>query len=59
MTPTENFWQDRRVFVTGCTGLVAAAQVGLRGSARLRWVPRAERHPSGSGRRADAPFSPL
>ena len=24
MTPTENFWQDRRVFVTGCTGLVGS-----------------------------------
>jgi CDP-glucose 4,6-dehydratase len=24
MTPTEGFWQDRRVFVTGCTGLVGA-----------------------------------
>ena len=22
MTPTDGFWQDRRVFVTGCTGLV-------------------------------------
>jgi CDP-glucose 4,6-dehydratase len=24
MTPTDGFWQDRRVFVTGCTGLVGA-----------------------------------
>jgi CDP-glucose 4,6-dehydratase len=24
MTPTPNFWQDRRVFVTGCTGLVGS-----------------------------------
>jgi CDP-glucose 4,6-dehydratase len=24
MTPTDEFWQDRRVFVTGCTGLVGA-----------------------------------
>jgi CDP-glucose 4,6-dehydratase len=24
MTPTENFWRDRRVFVTGCTGLVGS-----------------------------------
>jgi CDP-glucose 4,6-dehydratase len=24
MTPTQGFWQDRRVFVTGCTGLVGA-----------------------------------
>jgi CDP-glucose 4,6-dehydratase len=24
MSPSENFWRDRRVFVTGCTGLVGA-----------------------------------
>jgi CDP-glucose 4,6-dehydratase len=24
MTPTDGFWQDRRVFVTGCTGLVGS-----------------------------------
>jgi CDP-glucose 4,6-dehydratase len=24
MAPTDGFWQDRRVFVTGCTGLVGA-----------------------------------
>src|SRR6266513_2770372 len=24
MPPTENFWRDRRVFVTGCTGLVGS-----------------------------------
>ncbi len=24
MTPTDGFWQDRRVFVTGCTGFVGA-----------------------------------
>jgi CDP-glucose 4,6-dehydratase len=24
MTPTDGFWQDRRVFVTGCSGLVGA-----------------------------------
>ena len=41
MTPTDGFWQDRRVFVTGCTGLVGAWTVRAllsRGAARANDV---------------------